>query len=148
MAERASLRRMREFGRYGLASVFGLGTDMALLALLLTVLHMHYLIAATISFICGGAVVYAFSVRWVFDRRRIASRAMEFSSFIALGAVGLLVNAAVMHVAIGVLTLNFLLGKILAAGFTFCTNFLLRQHVLFSSAVPAPRRTGAQASAK
>ncbi|MEJ1960440.1 MAG: GtrA family protein [Gammaproteobacteria bacterium] len=116
MPEPAPMRRLiREIGGYGLASAVGLGTDMALLALLVTVFHLHYLAAASISFICGGAAVYALSVRWVFGHRRVNSRALEFSSFIVLGLAGLLVNAAVMHVAITTLALNFMLGKLLAA---------------------------------
>jgi hypothetical protein len=51
-----------------------------------------------------------------------------------------------MHIAVAVLTLNFMVGKVLAAGFTFCTNFLLRRHVLFPSAAPAPSQVDAQAS--
>jgi putative flippase GtrA len=147
MAEAASMRRLiRQVAGYGLASGFGLVIDMTVLALLVTSLHLHYLIAATISFICGGAVVYALSVWCVFDSRRIASRALEFSSFIALGAAGLIVNAVAMHIAVGVLALNFMVGKVLAAGFTFCTNFLLRQRVLFSPAAPA--QMDAQGSAE
>jgi putative flippase GtrA len=149
MAEPAPLRRLfRQIGGYGLASGFGLALDMAVLALLVTSLHVHYLIAATISFICGGAVVYALSVRWVFDSRRISSRALEFSSFIALGAAGLIVNAAVMHIAVGVFALNFMVGKLLAAGFTFCTNFVLRQRVLFSPTAAASAQLDAQGSAE
>jgi putative flippase GtrA len=133
MAEPTSLRRLiREIGGYGLASGFGLGIDMTGLALLVTVFHLHYLIAATLSFICGGAAVYALSVWWVFESRRVTNRALEFSSFIAHGAAGLIVNAVVMHIAVAVLALNFMVGKVLAAGFTFGTNFLLRQRVLFS----------------
>jgi len=129
-------RLIRQVGGYGLASGFGLGVDMTVLALLVTAFHMHYLIAATISFICGGAVVYVLSIWWVFDKRRMTSRTLEFSSFIALGAAGLIVNAAIMHIAVAVLALNFMVGKVLAAGFTFCTNFVLRQRVLFSPATP------------
>jgi putative flippase GtrA len=149
MAEPASLRRLiRQVGGYGLASGFGLVIDMTVLALLVTAFHVHYLIAATISFICGGAAVYALSVWWVFDSRRIKSRAVEFSSFIALGIAGLIINAAVMHIAVAVLALNFMVGKVLAAGFTFCTNFLLRQRILFSSVAPASPQVDAQASAE
>jgi len=149
MAEPAALQRLiRQVGGYGLASGFGLALDMTVLALLVTSFHVHYLIAATLSFICGGAVVYALSVWWVFDSRRITSRALEFSSFIALGAAGLIVNAAVMHIAVGVLALNFMVGKVLAAGFTFCTNFFLRQRVLFSPAAPAPAQLDAQGGAE
>jgi putative flippase GtrA len=127
-------RLIRQISGYGLASAFGLGIDMTLLAVLVTLFHVHYLIAATISFICGGTLVYAVSVRWVFESRRVTNRALEFSSFIALGAAGLIVNAAIMHLAVAVLALNFMAGKVLAAGFTFCTNFVIRQRVLFSSA--------------
>jgi putative flippase GtrA len=147
MAEPASVRQLiRQFGGYGLASGVGLAIDMTVLGLLVATLHVHYLIAATISFICGGMAVYVLSIWWVFESRRIANRALELSSFIALGAAGLIVNAAIMHIAVGVLTLNFMVGKVLAAGFTFCTNFLLRRQVLFPSAAPAPSQVDAQAS--
>jgi putative flippase GtrA len=149
MAEPATPRRLiRRIGAYGLASGFGLGMDMTLLGLLVTVFHVHYLIAATISFICAGAVVYALSIWWVFDNRRITSRTLEFSSFMALGGAGLIVNATVMHIAVAVLALNLMVGKVLAAGFTFCMNFLLRQHLLFPSAAPASPQGDAQASAE
>ncbi len=135
------LRRLgREFGGYGLASVAGLLTDMALLALLVSRAGMHYLVAATISFICGGAVVYLLSVTFVFRFRRIDSRALELSYFVALGAAGLLVNAAVIYVAVAAGHLHFMVGKLLAAGCTFCTNFLLRRYFLFSPILSTPTR--------
>jgi putative flippase GtrA len=149
MAEPASVQQLvRRVGGYGLASAFGLVIDMAVLALLVAAFHVHYLIAATLSFICGGVVVYAFSIWWVFDKRRIRNRALELSSFIALGGAGLIVNAAVMHIAVTVLALNFMVGKLLAAGFTFCTNFLLRQYILFSSDAPASRQVDVPTSAE
>jgi putative flippase GtrA len=135
---------LREFGGYGLASLAGLGTDMALLDLLVSAAHVHYLVAASISFICGGAVVYLLSIAWVFRFRRIDSRTAEFSYFVALGAVGLLVNGAVMYVGVTALQLHFMLGKLLAAGCTFATNFLLRRYFLFSERAGAT--SGAQAS--
>jgi putative flippase GtrA len=144
IASRAASRVLREFGGYGLASVGGLGTDMALLALLVSAAHVHYLVAASVSFICGGAVVYLLSIAWVFRFRRIDNRTAEFSYFVALGAAGLLVNAAVMYVAVTVFQLHFMLGKLLAAGCTFATNFLLRRYFLFSERAGAT--SGAQAS--
>jgi putative flippase GtrA len=125
---------IREFGGYGLASAVGLATDMAVLALLVSAARVHYLVAATISFICGGAVVYVLSVTWVFRFRRVDNRAIELSCFMALGAAGLLVNGAMMYVAVAAFHLHFMLGKLLAAGCTFATNFLLRRYFLFSPA--------------
>lgn len=135
------LRRLvREFGGYGLASILGLGTDMALLAALASVARVHYLVAATTSFICGGIVVHAISVRYVFQVRRVDRRTLELSYFIALGVAGLLVNAAVIYLAVTAAHLHYMLGKVIAAGFTFCTNFFLRRHFLFSTAPSLPAR--------
>jgi hypothetical protein len=133
-------RLIRELGAYGLASAIGLGSDMALLAALVSVGKVHYLVAATISFICAGVLVHAISVRYVFRFRRVDRRALELSYFLALGVVGLFVNAAVIYFAVNVVHLHYMLGKLLAAGFTFCANFLLRRHFLFSSAPSLPAR--------
>jgi putative flippase GtrA len=115
-----------------MASLVGLGTDLGLLALLVSVTHLHYLVAATISFICGGALVYVLSVTLVFRFRRIDHRALELFYFIALGVAGLIVNGAVIYLAVAIANLHVLVGKLLAAGCTFCTNFLLRRYFLFS----------------
>ena len=133
-------RLLREFGAYGLASAIGLGSDMALLALLVSVANVHYLVAATISFISAGILVHAISVRYVFRFRRVDRRALELSYFLALGVVGLLINAAVIYFAVNVVHFHYMLGKLLAAGFTFCANFLLRRHFLFSAAPSLPAR--------
>ena len=126
---------VREFGGYGLASLVGLATDVTLLQLLVSWAGLHYLVASTISFICGGAAVYALSVTFVFRFRRIDRRTLELSYFVALGAAGLVVNALVMYLAVSAGHLHVLVGKMLAAGCTFGTNFFLRRHFLFSPAL-------------
>lgn len=136
MADVRMSHLIREFGAYGAASVVALLTDMGLLAVLVSKAHVHYLVAATISFVCGGVLLYVLSVTLVFRFRRIEHRGIELSWFVALGAVGLLVNAGVIYVAVAVGGLHFMVGKLLAAGCTFCTNFLLRRHFLFSPVAP------------
>ena len=129
----ASLKTfVREMGSYGAASVAALATDMGLLALLVSQLHVHYLVAATLSFIAGGAVLYLLSVTLVFRFRRVANRAAELSAFIGLGIAGLIVNTAVIYVAVDRAHLHFMVGKLLASGCTFGANFLLRRHFLFT----------------
>jgi putative flippase GtrA len=138
-AKATSLKRLgREFSGYGLASLVGLGVDVALLQLLVSIGHVHYLIAAVISFICGGAVVYALSVTFVFRFRRIDRRGLELSYFMVLGAAGLVVNALVIYVAVSSGHVHILVGKMLAAGCTFCTNFFLRRYFLFNPALSRP----------
>jgi putative flippase GtrA len=130
------LKLIREFGAYGAASAIALAVDVGLLQLLTSLLQVHYLVAATVSFISGGIALYGLSVTFVFKTRRVDSRTLELSFFLALGLAGLVVNAAVMYVAVGIGHTQVIAGKLLAAGFTFSMNFVLRRFLLFS---PAPR---------
>lgn len=134
------LERMREFGFYGAASAIALAVDVGLLELLTSVLHIHYLVAATVSFVSGGVVLYALSVTFVFRARALDNRTLEISFFLALGVIGLIVNGVVIHVAVSAWHAPVLAGKLVAAGFTFCANFLLRRLLLFSP-VQRPRAT-------
>ena len=122
----------RELFRYGLVSVCAFAIDISLLWLLATRAGVHYLVAATISFLAGGVVAYLLSVRFVFNYRRVQTRSIEATAFVALGIAGLLVNTAVMAVAVGTMKMPLLAGKMAAACATFGVNFLLRKHLLFT----------------
>ena len=124
---------MEIFG-YGVVSVVALGVDTTTLWLLATAVGFHYLLAATISFTLGATVSYLLSTRFVFRYREVGNRALEFFYFVALGLVGLLVNAAVLSVAISGVGVGLLTAKALAALCTFFTNFFLRRRLLFSLA--------------
>jgi putative flippase GtrA len=134
------LKPLREFGFYGASSACALAVDVGTLQLLNAVLGIHYLIASTLSFVAGGVVLYALSVKFVFKARRVDNRTLELSFFLALGLVGLVINSAVLYVAVGAWHLPVLGGKLAAAGFTFSTNFVLRRYLLFSP-LPRPQAT-------
>jgi putative flippase GtrA len=125
-----------EIIRYGMISVVALAVDMALLAMLTQVFQVHYLIAATCSFLAGGIVAYLLSIRFVFRYHRVQVRMFEAAAFVALGGAGLLVNTVVMALVVGGAGARVLTGKLAAAGVTFGVNFLLRKFVLFT-----PRET-------
>jgi putative flippase GtrA len=126
-----------EIVRYGMISAVAFAVDVALLSMLVQVFGIHYLIAATCSFLLGGVVAYLLSVRFVFRYHRLQVRTLEAAAFVALGLVGLVVNVVVMALAVGSAGAHLLLGKLAAAGCTFGVNYLLRKFVLFS-----PRGTG------
>ena len=118
--------------RYGLISVAALAVDMALLALLTQALHVHYLVAATCSFLLRGVVAYLLSVRFVFRYHRLQVRLMEAVAFVALGVAGLAVNTVMLALLVGKGGLPVLTGKAVAACVTFGVNFLLRKFALFT----------------
>ncbi len=128
------LRRplLLELFRYGMVSAIALIVDLGCLLLLAQLLH--YLLAATLSFILGGVVAYFLSVRFVFQHRKLDRVSTELSLFIALGLVGLIINAAIISLSVGHWSLSLPFAKMLAAGGTFTSNFILRKCLLFTAA--------------
>lgn len=118
---------------YAVVSAVALGIDLTTLRLLVEGAGWHYLPSSAVAFLAGAGVAYLLSARFVFRTRRLRSRALEFSSFVALGAVGLVVNAAALSVAIGAVGLGLITAKLIAALCTFATNFTLRRKLLFST---------------
>jgi putative flippase GtrA len=121
-----------ELFRYGLVSACAFVTDVALLWILVNHVGIHYLVAATISFLAGGVVAYRLSIRFVFSHRRLQTRSVEGTAFVALGLAGLTINTAVMALAVGRVGAPLLVAKVASACLTFGVNFLLRKHILFT----------------
>jgi putative flippase GtrA len=126
---------LKELSAYAVVSGIALAVDASILWILVNRLAWHYLPASAVSFIAGGGVSYALSVRFVFRFRNVNCRQVEFVSFVLLGVAGLLVNAAVLSLAITYIGLGLLAAKLVSAGFTFTTNFALRRQLLFAPRV-------------
>lgn len=116
---------------YAAVSACSLAADVAILATLVQVLHWGSVVAATTSFLAGACVAYALSVRFVFRQHRLRNRRAEFLSFVALGAIGVVVNTVVIHVAIDTFGLHLPIAKGIAAAFSFSCNFVARRQLLF-----------------
>lgn len=128
----------RELVTYGCASIAALLVDIGVLTLLVSIAHLTYIVAATISFVAGGLFLYVVTVRYVFGFRRISNRAVELPMFMALGLAGLAINTAVIYVLVEGFRLHYLLAKCAAAGCTFFANFALRKTLMFSRPAAAP----------
>jgi putative flippase GtrA len=126
-------RLLRELFGYGVASGVALAVDVSILKTLVDLAHWHYLLASTVAFIAGAGVAYVLSVRYVFRNRRLQNRGAEILWFVSLGAVGLIVNAAVLWIAIGLIGLGLLTAKAIAAVCAFTSNFVLRRVLLFAA---------------
>lgn len=121
-----------EIPRYAIGAALAFATDVALLTLLVEFFAIHYLLAATISFLAGTLVIYWYSIRYVFEYRRLALPRVELAVFSAIGALGVLINIGCMYVAVDIVGLHYLPGKLGSAAVTFFTNFALRRLMLFT----------------
>lgn len=116
---------------YTAASGCALLVDVTILWSLVHYLSWDYMPAAATSFLIGAVVAYELSVRLAFTQHRLRDRRAELASFVAIGTLGLAVNAAVMFVAVRYAGLHYLIAKGVAAGFTFTCNFVARRQLLF-----------------
>jgi putative flippase GtrA len=128
----------REAVGYAAASGCALIVDMTTLWILVHFLSWGYMVAAVTSYFAGAVVAYELSIKLAFKHHRLEDRRGEFASFVAIGTLGVAVNAAVIFVMVKYAGLHFLIAKGIAAGCTFFCNFVARRQILFSkySSVP------------
>jgi putative flippase GtrA len=122
---------LREAIGYAAASCCALAVDIAVLWVLVHFFSWDVLAAATISFLAGAVVAYELSVKLAFKHHTLQDRRLEFITFIAIGTVGVAVNATVIFLTVTWLGMHYLIAKCTAAGFTFTCNFFLRRQILF-----------------
>ena len=77
-------------------------------------------------------VAYALSVRYVFQRRRAASRGVEAAGFVAVGLAGLLLTQVLLYLLVSRLGLTVALAKVPTTGGVFLFNFLCRRGMVFA----------------
>ena len=112
-------RESRYFVLYLLVSAGALAVDYGLLLVLSKGFGIHHLLANPISFTTGAIIAYLGSVYWVFDRRKLDNRSLEFGSFVAIGVGGLLVNQLFIWLGTDLAGYDVAISKLFAAGASF-----------------------------
>lgn len=123
----------REFAKYALVGGLAFVVDFAALAVLVSGLGVHYLLATFLAFLLGVWVNYLLSVRWVFTFRAVGHKGAEFTIFLFVGVVTLAASLGLMALLVGGAGMHYLLAKCLAAAFTLIANFAGRRLLLFTN---------------
>jgi putative flippase GtrA len=127
------VRQLHQFILYGVTSGAALAVDYGLLIFLTDYCGLHYLVSASISFLCGMLLVYVMSITVIFDERRLWSPSLELTSFIAIGIAGLPLNGLLLWGLTTATPLSYRLAKLPTAVLVFLFNFIARRNLLFSS---------------
>jgi putative flippase GtrA len=93
---------------------------------------LPYLWSAAFAFVLGLLTNYVISVTWVFDKRAVTNRQVEFVIFGLLGVLGLGINEVSMFVLTNIIGLHYLVSKLVSTAMTFLWNYLSRKILLFS----------------
>ena len=125
-----------QFARYTLVGAVAALVNISLYAVcwrLFAGVHVaaDYLLADVVGFFGGMTLNYQLSVRWVFPRRRLASRRLEYALFAIIGALGLLLSQVMLWTLVGRLGWQRDLAKVIALAALLVWNFGTRKAVLF-----------------
>jgi len=101
-------------------------------ACVLSLAHLHYLAAVSLSFIVATAVNYILSSRFVFMRGRHPAH-KEFILLYFVSAIGLIANLLLMMLFVGLLAVPAMSAKIASTGIVFIWNFMARRMWVFEA---------------
>jgi putative flippase GtrA len=105
--------------------------DISTLFFLTESLGIYYLVSAAVAFLLGLITNYSASVLWVFRRRTLQSRFLEFVAFSLIGLGGLGLNEFFLWFFTERIAIHYLLSKIISAGLVYLFNFTFRKLMLF-----------------
>lgn len=93
-----------------------------MLFIFVEVLAMYPVVASILGSLAGAIINYLLSHHWVFRSKRKHSETL--SKFVAVGGIGLMINAAIMYVLVTVANVHYLLAQVAATGIVLFWNFL------------------------
>lgn len=123
--------------RYGLVVAIAAPIDLGGYILLHSFFHIHYVLAATISFTVSLFVNYLLSIAWVFTGHTGRQKHVDMTIFAIIGVVGLGLTDLIIFLLTDFAHLNYIISKLVAFVFVFMWSFGARRY-LFRSKLQEP----------
>jgi putative flippase GtrA len=118
--------------RYSFVGGFAFIVDFSLLVILTEFCGIYYLISTAIALTIGLSINYYLSVIWVFDKRKLANRSIEFTLFAIIGIIGLGLNELFIWLFTEFAGFHYLISKIISTAIVYLWNFFARKFILFN----------------
>ena len=120
--------------KFGVVGFIAFLIDYGLLAFCTEILHINYLVSATIGFTVSVVFNYLASMRYVFTHKEGMSKRREFIIFVVLSVIGLGINNGCMWLGVEVVGWHYLIVKIGATAIVMVWNFVTRKIFLDAGA--------------
>lgn len=127
-SDKTSIQLFKYFFVGGIAYTADFGS----LYILTDIIKVHYLISAAIAFTLGLITNYSLSIIWVFSKRTVADKRLEFILFSMIGLVGLGLNEVIIWFFTEWIHFHYLISKVFSTVVVFFWNFFARKKILFS----------------
>lgn len=126
--------------KFGIVGLFCFFIDYGVTIILTNVFGVHYLISKFFGFVISAVVNYLLSIKFVFTQKKEMDKGKEFTVFLILSAIGLVINEIVMYICIdGIYAHSSLMqeyisdslmvsvGAVAATGVVMVYNFISRK---------------------
>jgi putative flippase GtrA len=113
-------------------SLVDIGTAWALIHV-----GVHYLVAVSLAFLLANLLVYFMSRRLIFKQSGVGSLG-EFTVFASIGLVAIGIQDLTVWIAVSLLHLHWLIGKVAAMGITVFWTYFSRRAVVHASRKTRP----------
>lgn len=123
-----------QFLRYFVTGGLAFVVDFGVFALSLYYFEIHYLVSNLIGLMAGNVVNYLLSIGWVFSsekRKMEKHRLLEIIVFVLISLFGMGLNEFLMYLFVGLLAIQEMVSKIIAAIIVLLYNFFARKYILF-----------------
>ena len=118
---------VKQILRFGVVGFLCFGVDYGVMVALTELAGINYLISCGISFCVSVVVNYILSITIVFQAKKDANKVKEFTIFVVLSGLGLLLNQLIMWVSVDIIGIYYMLAKIIATGIVMVYNFISRK---------------------
>ena len=118
---------LAQLAKFGVVGVIATVIDFGVMNLLHYGLPLDILIANTAGFIISLVFNYAASMKFVFEHRDGMSRTREFTIFLILSVIGLLLNDGIVLILNKGVALEANIAKIAATALVMIYNFVTRK---------------------
>lgn len=112
--------------KFGITGVIAAIVDVGTLVFFESVVHMDVILASAIAFCISVAVNYILSMAFVFEGSG-KNKCAEFVVFVLLSCGGLALNQLIMWVGVKLLSVYYLIVKVIAMIFVPVYNFVTRK---------------------
>ena len=91
---------LNQIFRFGIVGLFCFFIDYGITTGFTNQLGVHYLISKLLGFVVSAVVNYILSIKFVFTHKKEMGKGKEFSVFLVLSVIGLVINEIVMFLCI------------------------------------------------
>lgn len=120
-----------KFLKFGAVGFSGLFVDFGLTYLFKEVFHVQKYVSNAIGFMMAASSNYILNRIWTFESTN-PNIALEYTEFITISLIGLVINTAILYLLVSKLRMNFYLSKVFAIAVVTLWNFFANLLVTFA----------------